>query len=141
MRVTVICLIAAMLTTGCLNQAAEDAAANQAVVKPKAEKAPHCFFKDEETKDWAVKIAGDSAVVTGRAFRSDARYKAVLLEPKIAGRTAEIRPSISTNDTGFATEDNWWDLKVSIPAAAIDMVEVRCGKKVVASLPLPKLAG
>ena len=140
MRITVICLIAFMLA-GCSNQAAEDAAANQAAAKPKAEKAPHCFFKDSETKDWAVTVAGDSAVVTGRAFRSDARYKAVLLEPKITGRIAEIRPSISINDTGFATEDNWWDLKTSIPAAGIDTVEVRCGKKLVASLPLPKPAG
>ena len=51
--------------------------------------------------------AADSAVVTGRAFRSDPRYKAVLLEPKIVGRTAEIRPSIAINDTGFAAVG--WD--------------------------------
>ena len=140
MRVAVACLSAALLATGCSSQSAEDQAANLAAAKPKAEKAPHCFFKDSETKDWAVKVAGESAVVTGRAFRSDARYKAVLLEPKIIGRIAEIRPSIAINDTGFATEDNWWDLKASTPAAAIDAVEVRCGKALVASLPLAKPA-
>lgn len=135
-----VCLSAAVLAAGCSDQAAEDAAANAASAA-KPEKVPHCFFKDSETEDWALKVADGQAVVTGRGFRSDARYKAVLLEPKISGRTAEIRPSISVNDTGFATEDNWWDLKASIPAAAIDTVEVRCGKKLIASLPLPKPAG
>ena len=139
MRIVVF-LGAAMLAAGCSNQAAESDAANAAAAKPK-EKPPHCFFKDSETKDWAVKVAGDKAVVTGRGFRSDPRYKVVLLEPKITGRIAEIRPSISNNDTGFATEDNWWDLKASIPAAAIETVEVRCGDKLVASLPLAKAAG
>jgi hypothetical protein len=126
---------AALLVAGCSDETAANVAA------PKPEKAPHCFFKDSETKDWAVKVADGQAVVTGRGYRSDARYKVVLLEPKITGRTAEIRPSISVNDTGFATEDNWWDLKASIPAAAIDTIEVRCGKKLLASLPLPKPAG
>lgn len=135
----VMCLSAAILIAGCSDRAAEEQAANS-VAAPKAEKAPHCFFKDSETKGWAVKVADGQAVVTGRGYRSDARYKVVLLEPKIVGRTAEIRPSISINDTGFATADNWWDLKASIPAAAVDTVEVRCGKKLVASLPLPKPA-
>ena len=135
----VVCLSAAMLAAGCSEQSAEEQVANGVAV-PKAEKAPHCFFKDSETKDWAVVAAGDSAVVTGRGFRSDPRYKVVLLETKIVGRTAEIRPSISLNDTGFAAEENWWDLKASVPAAEIETIEVRCGKKLVASLPLPKPA-
>jgi hypothetical protein len=121
------------LLAGCSPSADEQA--NRAVEAPK-EKPPHCFFKDSETAGWALKVADGKAVVTGRAFRSDSRYKAVLLEPKIVGRVAEIRPSIANNDTGFAAEGNWWDLKAEIPAEGIEAVEVRCGKKLVASLPL-----
>ncbi|MEO7654985.1 MAG: hypothetical protein ABIS23_04790 [Sphingomicrobium sp.] len=132
MRVIFIGLIAVLLVAGCSKEAAEE----QVAAEPKKERPPHCFFKDADTKGWALKIAGDQAVVTGRGFRSDARYKVVLLEPKIIGRVAEIRPSIALNDTGFATEDNWWALEAKVPAAAIDTIEVRCGSKLVASLPL-----
>lgn len=129
--------LAAMLA-GC-GQSQE--AAPQPPPKPKAEKAPHCFFKDAEAKDWKLALEGDQAVVTGRAFRSDARYKTVLLDPKIDGRVAVVRPSIANNDTGYAAEGNWWELKASIPAAAIDTVEVRCGKKLLATLPVEKPVG
>ena len=132
--------ILAVLIAGC-SPSAEEQAANQAAAKPAPEKPPHCFFKDTETKDWAVRVEGDQAVVTGRAFRSDARYKAVLLDPKVDGGIAVIRPSIAINDTGFAAEGNWWDLKTSIPTAGIESVEVRCGKALIASLPLIKPAG
>ena len=134
------CLTAAMLLAACSDQPAEQAASNQAAA-PEPAKAPHCFFKDSETKDWAARVQGDTVVVTGRAFRSDARYKAVLLEPEVDGAVAVIRPSISTNDTGFASEGNWWDVTASIPAPGLDTVEVRCGKKVVASLALAAKAG
>ncbi len=132
MRATVIAVIAAVLATGCSKEAADQ----QVVAHPKKEKPPHCFFKPAETKGWALKVVGGEAVVSGRAYRSDARYKAVLLEPKVDGRVAEIRPSIAVNDTGFATEDNWWDLTAKVPAAAIDTIEVRCGSTLVASLAL-----
>ena len=122
------------LISGC--SPAADEKANQAAATPPREKPPHCFFKDSETEGWALKVADDKAVVTGRAFRSDSRYKAVLLEPKIVGRVAEIRPSITNNDTGFAAEDNWWDLKSEVPAGGIDAVEVRCGSKLIATLPV-----
>ena len=125
---------AALLFAGCSEQPAEAPAANQAAA-PK-EKPPHCFFKDSETEGWAVQVADGKAVVTGRAFRSDPRYKGVLLEPKIVGRVAEIRPSIANNDTGFAAEGNWWDLKAEVPTAGIEAVEIRCGSKLVASLPV-----
>ena len=121
------------LLAGC-SPAAEEQANQPAAQTPK-EKPPHCFFKDSETKDWAVKVTGDTAVVTGRAFRSDARYKAVLLEPKVVGPVAEVRPSIAVNDTGFASEDNWWDLKSEVPEG-VETVEVRCGSKLIASLPV-----
>lgn len=102
--------------------------------KPKTAKPPHCFFKDNEAKGWTLKKKGDRLVISGRAYRSDARYKTVFLEPAIEGRTAIFRPSIAINDTGFATEDNWWDIKGSVPAANVDTVEIRCGKKILATL-------
>ena len=123
-----------LLLAGC--SPAADEQANQAAVEAPKEKPPHCFFKDSETEGWALKVADAKAVVTGRAFRSDSRYKAVLLAPRIVGRVAEIRPSIASNDTGFAAEGNWWDLKAEVPAAGIDAVEIRCGAKLVASLPV-----
>jgi hypothetical protein len=138
-RPVILAAIAALIA-GC-SPPAEDQAANQAAAKPPPEKAPHCFFKDSETKDWAVRVEGDQAVVTGRAFRSDARYKAVLLEPRVSGGVAVVRPSITNNDTGFAAEGNWWDVKTAIPAAGLASVEVRCGKALIATLPLAKPAG
>lgn len=125
---------AALLLASC--SPAADEQANRAAAAPAREKSPHCFFKDTETEGWAVKVADGKAVVTGRAFRSDSRYKAVLLEPKVVGKVAEIRPSITNNDTGFAAEGNWWDLKSEVAAAGLDAVEIRCGSKLVASLPL-----
>ena len=136
----VISLGVALLAAGCSEQpAAENAAANQAAAAP--EKVPHCFFKDSETKEWAARVQGDQVVVTGRVFRSDARYKAVLLEPKVDGAVAVVRPSMTSNDTGFAAEGNWWDVEATIPAAGLQKVEVRCGKKLVASLDLPAKTG
>ena len=122
------------LLAGC--SPAADQQPQQNTAEAPKERPPHCFFKDSELDRWALKVANGKAEVTGRAFRSDPRYKAVLLEPKIAGGVAEIRPSISNNDTGFAAEGNWWDLKAEVPAAGIDKVEVRCGEKLVASLPV-----
>ena len=132
-------LAAALTVAGCSEQAAENAAANAAAAVP--EKVPHCFFKDSDTKEWAAKVQDDQVVVTGRVFRSDARYKAILLEPKVDGAVAVVRPSMTSNDTGFAADGNWWDVEARIPAAGLDKVEVRCGKKLVASLDLPKKTG
>jgi len=129
----------ALLAAGCSEQPAENGTANQAAAAP--EKVPHCFFKDSETKEWAAKAEGEQVVVTGRVFRADARYKAILLEPKVEGAVAVVRPLMTTNDTGFAADGNWWDVEARIPAAGLEKVEVRCGKKVVASLDLPRKTG
>ena len=126
---------AALLALAACSPGADEPSNGAAQAAPK-EKPPHCFFKDSETEGWALKVADGKAVVTGRAYRSDARYKAVLLEPKIVGRVAEIRPSITNNDTGFAAEGNWWDLKGEVPTAGLERVEIRCGSKLVASLPV-----
>ena len=116
------------------------AAANLAAAAPRPEKTPYCFFKDAETKSW--KAATDkqgNVVVKGKAYRSDGRYKALLGDAKVTGATAVVRPTIVQNDTGFSMADNWWDMSFTIPgSAAVTSVEVRCGKKVVAALAVPR---
>ena len=109
---------------------------------PKPEKVPYCFFKDADTKGWAASADKQgNAVVKGKAYRSDGRYRAVLGDAKVTGATAIVRPTIIQNDTGFAAPDNWWDMSFTIPgSAAVATVEVRCGKKVVASLKVPRKA-
>lgn len=139
----VICVGAALLAAACSEQPAQQPAAAEAAnaSAPQPKKAPHCFFKDKETEKWAVRVQGANALVTGRAYRSDPRYKAVLLEPEVEGSVAVVRPSITINDTGFASEGNWWDVSATVPAAGLERIEVRCGKTVVTSLELPKKAG
>jgi hypothetical protein len=119
-----------------------DPAANRAATAPKHEKTPYCFFKDAESKGWAAKRGKDgNIVVTGKLYRSDGRYMAVLGEAKIKGTTAELWPTVSTNTTGFSMPDGWWDLSATIPnSASIDTVEVKCGKKTFAALKLPVAA-
>ena len=109
----IIWLTAAILA-GCSSQADDEASANAAVA-PKAEKAPHCFFKDSETKDWAVKVAGDQAVVTGRGFRSDARYKVVLLAPKVDGAVAVVRAWCSADSPLITRIGHGGDMRVADP--------------------------
>jgi hypothetical protein len=106
---------------------------------PKKEKAPYCFFKDSETKAWTATRAKDGNItVKGKAYRSDPRYKAVLGEAKVSGSSAELRPGITVNDTGFAADGNWWDVTTTIPnSAALTTVDVRCGKKTLAHFDLP----
>jgi hypothetical protein len=114
-----------------------DAAAN-AAAHPK-KKPAYCFFKDAETKEWAISRDKDGNVtVTGKVFRSDPRYKAVLQPPVTTGTSAEISPTITTNDTGYAAPENWWDVKTVIPnSAAIETVRVSCGSRTLADVKLP----
>ena len=113
---------------------------NQAAAAPKPERTPYCFFKDHETKGWTAERAKDgNVVVRGKVYRSDSRYKAVLEKPKVDGPGAELWPTITVNDTGYGAPDNWWDVELAIPAsAAVETVRVRCGKKVLAELSLPR---
>ena len=116
------------------NSTANDAAANNAAVeKPKA---AYCCFKDSEIKGWAAKRGKDgNIVVTGKAYREDSRYKAVLNPATVTGTIAEIAPTITVNDTGYGALDNWWDLKAVIPnSAAVETVDVQCGDKILAEL-------
>jgi hypothetical protein len=116
-----------------------DQTANHAAAAPKKEKPKYCFFKDAESKGWAARRGKDRNItLKGQLYRSDGRYMAVLGEPKITGSTAEYWPSISINNTGASMPDGWWELSATIPgSAAIDTVDVKCGKKTFAELKVP----
>ena len=113
----------------------DNAAANSAAAASQPKPA-YCFFKDSETKGWTAKRGKDGNVmVTGKAYREDSRYKAVLAPATITGSTAQIAPTITGNDTGYGAEDNWWDLSATIPnSAGVSTVNVTCGAKNVATL-------
>jgi hypothetical protein len=123
------------------DEAANRAAADKAATAKKA-RAPYCFFKDAETKGWTTSTdAQGNVVVKGKAYRSDSRYQAVLGPATISGTTAEFRPTITTNSTGFAAQDNWWDVTATIPdSAAVEMVAVKCGAKTLAELAVKRKA-
>jgi hypothetical protein len=65
-----------------------------------------------------------------------------LLNPAtVSGASADIAPTITVNNTGFAAPDNWWDVKATIPnSIAITSVNVRCGSKTIAQLEVPPKA-
>jgi hypothetical protein len=115
---------------GASNNAAANAAASE---KPKA---AYCFFKDSETKDWKAKADKDgNVVVTGKAYREDSRYKALLSPASVTGSTAEVAPTIGQNDTAYGAPDNWWPVSETIPASqAVQTVIVKCGEETVATL-------
>jgi hypothetical protein len=125
---------------GC-SQPGDNAAANHAAAQPK-KKPAYCFFKDEETKDWAATRDKDGNIaVKGKAHVKDPRYKAVLGVPTITGNSAELAPSITQNDTGYGAPDDWWDLTAAIPnSAAIVSVKVTCGAKTLAEINVPPKA-
>ena len=131
-----LCAAAALASCG---QSNDNAAANQAAAKaaqPKKPKPAYCFFKDSETKGWAASRGKDgNVVVQGKVYREDARYKALLGPPTVSGTDAEVAPTITVNDTGFAAPDNWWDITATIPdSAGVTDVTVRCGAKTLAEL-------
>ena len=128
-------LFSAAALLGACGQSNESNEAAAAPPKPK-KKPAYCFFKDPETKGWAASRDKDgNIVVKGKAYRSDSRYRAVLQNPPVTRTSAEISPTIIVNDTGFGAEDNWWDVKSTIPnSAAVETVTVRCGAKALAEL-------
>ncbi|HEY4070916.1 MAG TPA: hypothetical protein VGM04_05095 [Sphingomicrobium sp.] len=141
MRNSIILLGAAAGLAGC-GQSADDAqasnaAANSAEAKPKP---AYCFFKDAEMKGWAAKADRDgNIVVTGKAYRSDSRYRALLSPAAVSGTTAEVAPTITPNDTGFGAPENWWDVSETIPnSQAVTAVDIKCGAKTVATLTVPR---
>ena len=122
------------------NNAAESNAAANAAAREKPEPAAYCFFKDSETKGWSAKADKEgNVVVSGRAFREDARYKAQLSPATISGTTAQVAPTIAPNDTGFAAPNNWWDISETIPnSREVATVVVKCGDETLASLTVPR---
>jgi hypothetical protein len=132
-----ILVLGAAALAGC-GQSGDNPPASKAKAQPK-KKPAYCFFKDEETKGWAATRGKDGNItVTGKAHVKDPRYKAVLGVPAITGANAELAPSISQNDTGYAAPEDWWDISAPIPnSLAIDTVTVRCGDKALAELKVP----
>lgn len=141
MRHSIVILGSAIALAGC-GQAAEDSSANNAAANAAATEKPrpaYCFFKDSEMKGWKAKADKDgNVVVSGKAYRSDPRYKALLSPPTVSGTTAEISPTITVN-TGYAAPDNWWDISETIPnSQAVTSVIVKCGENTVATLAVPR---
>lgn len=119
-------------------QSSEDAAVKEGANEAQPKKPAYCFFKDDELKDWTAARDNDGNVtVKGKAHVKDPRYKAQLGTPELAAGKAILAPTIGQND-GYASPDNWWDVSATIPASAgVATVEVRCGDKTVAALPVP----
>ena len=137
MRNMILVLAAAGLAS--CGPSADGEAANQAAAQKAAEvkaRAPYCFFKDSETKGWAASTdAAGNVVVKGKAYREDSRYKAVLGPPVVSGTSAEVRPTITDNHTGFAASGDWWDVAATIPnSAGVDTVAFKCGARTLATL-------
>ena len=138
-----IILIGAVAALGACGQSSENAAANNSAENAAAAEAPkpaYCFFKEKETKDWAAKAGKDgNVVVTGKAYREDPRYKATLGSATVSGASAEVAPTVTINDTGFAAPENWWAVSATIPnSQAVSTVTVKCGDKTVATLTIPR---
>ena len=126
-------LIGAAAFVGC-GQSNE--VANQPAKVPAKKKASYCFFKEPDAKDWAASRDKDgNIVVKGKAYRQDSRYRAVFGPATVTGTSAELSPTIVTNDTGFGAPDNWWDVSATIPnSAAVTSVTVSCGARTLAKL-------
>ena len=135
-----IILFCAAAGLGACGQSADEAT-NQGAANNAAAEAPrpaYCFFKDSETKDWKAKLdQSGNVVVSGKAYREDPRYKAILSPATINGTTADIAPTVTVNDTGFASPDNWWPVTATIPnSQSVDTVNVKCGDKTLKTITL-----
>jgi hypothetical protein len=143
MRKSMILLGAAAGLAACGQSSDNAAAANEAAANSAAAEKPrpaYCFFKKDETKGWAAKVDKDgNVVVSGKAYRSDGRYKAELQPATVSGTTAEVSPTVTVNDTGYAAPENWWDVSETIPnSQAVTSVEVKCGADTIATLTVPR---
>lgn len=137
MRSSIIMLGATMMLAAC---GQSDRDAGKPAAKPMAKKkAAYCFFKEPDTKSWAASRGKDgNVVVKGKAYRQGPRYKALLGPAVVTGASAELSPTITINDTGFAAVDNWWDVSATIPnSAAVNSVTVSCGARTLAKLEVP----
>jgi hypothetical protein len=135
-----ICVAAGLAACG---QSSDQAAANQAAANEAATKTPrpaYCFFKDSETKGWKAKLdKSGNVTVSGKVYRLDSRYKAVLGPAVVDGDKASIAPTLTQNDTGFGAPGSWWDVEQMIPdSQTVTTVTVTCGDKTLATLDVPR---
>ena len=142
MHKSVILFGTAAALAGC-GQPAENSAINNAVANSSAAEAPktaYCFFKDSETKDWQAKVdKSGNVTVSGKAYRQDSRYKAVLAPATVSGTTAEVAPTITQNDSTYGAPGDWWDVSETIPnSEAVESVTVKCGDETLARLTVPR---
>ena len=130
-------LLGAGALAGCSGP--KDEAANQVAKARVKKKIGYCFFKEPDTKAWSAKRDKDgNVVVTGKAYRQDGRYMATLGPATVTGATAELSPTVTTNNTGYSMEDGWWDVTATIPnSAAVTSVTVSCGPRTLATISLP----
>ena len=129
-------VVAALAALAACGQPEGNQATTKTVAAAKPERPPYCFFKDSETKAWkAGTDKSGNVVVNGKAYRQDSRYKAILSPAKVAGASAEVRPTITGNDGVYGAPDDWWDVSLTIPnSAAVETVTVKCGDKTLAAL-------
>lgn len=125
---------------GC-GQSAGNGTANVAAANTsQPEKKPaYCFFKDDEMKGWTASRDKDGNItIKGKAHVNDPRYKATVGQVAVGPKKVIIFPTITTNDTGYATPDNWWDVTETAPnTASLNEAAVQCGDKTVADLQVP----
>jgi hypothetical protein len=140
MRTAIFLLGTAAALSACGQSDRQSANNSASAAAPKKERPACCFFKDEETKGWAASTdKAGNVVVSGKVYREDSRYQAVLGPPKISGSTLEVAPTIVPNTGAYGAPDNWWEIKTTIPnSAAVETVKVVCGAKTVATLAVPR---
>ncbi|HSQ98935.1 MAG TPA: hypothetical protein VLM36_03365 [Sphingomicrobium sp.] len=141
MRKSIIIALATAGLAAC-GQSSDESSTNAAVkaAAPEKPRPAYCFFKKTETKAWAAKVdKSGNVIVSGKAYREDSRYKALLSPATVSGTTAEVAPTITVNDTGYAAPDNWWSVSETIPSSnTVTEVTVRCGEETLATLTVPR---
>ena len=128
MRKLVVLLCGTLLVGGCNQSATNDSNAAANAAAPARPKVNHyCFFPKDAQRGWtASRDAKGNVVVKGKARVDDVRNKADLGQPEIAGSSAKLWLTLTTNSS-YAAPDNWWDVSFTIPdSAAVDEVTVNC---------------
>ena len=127
-------VLAACNPSGESTAATDNSANATAAAKPK--RAPYCFFKSDQTKDWKASVdKSGNVTVTARGMMPDPRYKAEIGQAEVEGTHALVRPIMAQNNTGYRSVDNWWDMRFTIPSSAsVTSLTVKCGEKTLAEL-------
>lgn len=141
MKRNMLVLVSTVALLSACGQQADESSSNIAVANSAApaKKHAYCFFKDDEMKGWKVSRDrhGDISV-DGQAHVKDPRYKASFGNVEVGPKTVIVVPTITQNDTGYATADNWWHVGIVAPnSASLNEARVQCGDKIVADLQVP----